>query len=477
MNPSKLHVVNVGPNGTFRQSGAFATTPADMDDLLARVEEENAGKVAIHFHGGLIKEATGLAIAERMVPVYQAGGAYPVVFVWETGVLETIRNHLGALDETTLFNKIVNYAIRHVAKRVGVSVGGRGPRAEIPLEDIERARAEDADFEEINAGARAGNLALDEADLDALRPEIEVDIETDLEDDDELRAALAYESDQTPLLEVPREADPGARGILELAWVAKAVAAIVYRTIRRFLRRRDHGVIATVVEETLQEAYLADLGAWVWGGMKTVGEAMWKPNSEPIGSDDHVGTYFLDGLARLQERRRSLSVDLIGHSAGSIAIAHMLAAARRSHPGLHFRHVVLLAPAATCEVFNHHIGAPGDIFDDLRVFTMTDEAERADRLVKGVYPHSLLYFVSGVLEGEADAPLCGLDRHTAKLEPYDVPPGVDTHSILRGDVSDRLVFSPSEESAAVGLRSASLRHGDFDNDPLTLASLTAIVES
>lgn len=476
MDPSQ-HIVNVGPNGTFRQSGRFATTPADIDAMFDRVEAEGVETLVVHFHGGLIKEATGLAIAERMIPFYQAAGAYPMVFVWETGMLETIRGNLGTLNDTTLFNKIVNYAIRHVAKNVGVSVGGRGPGVEIPLDEIERARAEDADFEEINAGARAGALPLDEAELEAHRPEIEVEIEADIEDDDELRAALAEEADGTPLLEVPQEDDPGARGIFELAWVAKAIASIVFRTIRRFLSRRDHGVIATVVEETLREVYVADAGAWMWGGMKTIAEAMWKPNAEPIGDDDHVGTHFLDRLADLHGRRPNLAVDLVGHSAGSIAIAHLLSAARGTHPDLRFRHVVLLAPAATCEVFNTQIGGADDVYEDFRMFTMTDETERQDRLLPGVYPHSLLYLVSGVLEDEADMPLCGLDRHTGRLAPYDVAPGADTHTFLRGDVVDRLVLSPTRQRAAAGLRTSARRHADFDNDELTLASLAAIVKS
>ena len=36
------------------------------------------------------------------------------------------------------------------------------------------------------------------------------------------------------------------------------------------------------------------------------------------------------------------------------------------------------------------------------MFTMTDENEKKDRLVPVIYPHSLLYLVSGVVEPEVD---------------------------------------------------------------------------
>ena len=48
---------------------------------------------------------------------------------------------------------------------------------------------------------------------------------------------------------------------------------------------------------------------------------------------------------------------------------------------------------------------------------MTDELEQADRLIPVIYPHSLLYFVSGVLEDEADKPLLGMERYLTRRLP------------------------------------------------------------
>ena len=55
-----------------------------------------------------------------------------------------------------------------------------------------------------------------------------------------------------------------------------------------------------------------------------------------------------------------------------------------------------------------------DLWCQFRMFTMTDDAERKDGLLPVVYPRSLLYFVSGLLEtgpdgkGEPGDPLVGL---------------------------------------------------------------------
>ena len=85
------HFVNIGPDGTFKPSGAVQTKPEDVDAILAEVRKHAPGKVAVHFHGGLVKEAKGLALAGRIIPMYASAGAYPITVVWETGLFETVK--------------------------------------------------------------------------------------------------------------------------------------------------------------------------------------------------------------------------------------------------------------------------------------------------------------------------------------------------------------------------------------------------
>src|SRR4051812_17595025 len=134
------HFVNIGPEGTFKPSGAVHTTPEDVDAILDHIGNASTRKVAIHFHGGLVKEAKGLALAGRIIPTYENGGAYPITVVWESGVLETVTRNLSTVNQTKLFNKLVNYAIRHAAKWLGASVGARGPGQPMSMAEIAAAR-------------------------------------------------------------------------------------------------------------------------------------------------------------------------------------------------------------------------------------------------------------------------------------------------------------------------------------------------
>jgi hypothetical protein len=476
---SPHHFVNIGPEGTFRPSGAVHTSPADVDAILDRIRTAPTHKVAIHFHGGLVNEAKGLALAGRIIPTYENGGAYPITVVWETGLLETVTRNLSTVNQTKLFNKLVDYAIRHAAKWLGASVGARGPGQPMSIAEIEAARASDAEMDQMDARARGPGGVKTEADVDDVQADIELEVQADLEADEELTAVLETGGpdraaiDDRVLAEFDRD---GQRGVLSTVTAAKIVVRVVTRTLKRFTAGRDHGVIPTVVEEVLREAYVAQVGEWIWGGMKRAAAAMWEPNPEPIGESSHAGTYLLAGLAALQVERPDLRIDLIGHSAGSIAIAHMLGAAAERHPEFRVRNLILLAPAAGAEVFEHGIQGNQDRFETFRMFTMEDALECKDHLVPGVYPRSLLYLISGILDGEADAPVVGLRRHTCGDKPYDTGPFIRVSQFLAAP-ENRIVLSNTTEGASAGLRTLSTRHGDFDDDEETLASLTAIVSA
>lgn len=471
------HFVNIGPDGTFKPSGAVQTGPEDVDAILEGVRSHAPGKVAIHFHGGLVKEAKGLALAGRIIPTYEQAGAYPITVVWETGLIETVTRNLDTVNKTKLFNKLVNYAIRHAAKWLGASVGAKGPGQPMSMAEIEAARASDGEMQQMDVSAKGAGGVQTEADVEAIEPEIELEVQADLEADPEIATLLETDGPDRQAIDdgVLEDVDAdGQKGVLSTVTAAKIVVRVVSKTLKRFTSNRDHGVIPTVVEEVLREAYLAQVGEWIWSGMKTAAEDMWKPNGGPIDQSSHAGTYLLEGLAKLQAERPDLKIDLIGHSAGSIAIAHMLGAAADRHPEFHVRNLILLAPAASADVFERGIRANEALFDAFRMFTMEDALECKDHLVRGVYPRSLLYLISGILDGEADSPVVGLRRHTDGRAPYDGAPFIQVSQFL-AQPENRLVLSKTRDDAGEGLRTSSARHGDFDDDAHTLASLTAII--
>ena len=48
-------------------------------------------------HGGLISEENGLAIATKHLQFWKANGIYPIYFVWETGLMQTLGQLLRSL--------------------------------------------------------------------------------------------------------------------------------------------------------------------------------------------------------------------------------------------------------------------------------------------------------------------------------------------------------------------------------------------
>jgi hypothetical protein len=114
------------------------------------------------------------------------------------------------------------------------------------------------------------------------------------------------------------------------------------------------------------------------------------------------------------------------------------------------------------------------------MFTMSDENERNDQLIpklKLVYPHSLLYFISGVLEkdGGGDMPIVGMQRYfDARLYSGAKHPAIVPFRTLIEQNAAHGVWS--KQLGGNGLSSASLTHGDFDDDPATRSSLIHILK-
>ena len=485
MSLSKIHYVNVGPKGTFHNRNDIQSVPGDIDAIIDHVGQQNLKKIAIHFHGGLIKESSGMKIAEKMVSVFRDADSHGVTFVWETGLLETISRNIDSIHQTRLFKKLLKLVIRHAGKRLG-GIGGRGPGATIPYTEIEAELARDIPFEDFNQteAESRGAGSLSETQLDASTADLEQEIEEDLEvDADEMEELLKTEAPGTKLFDQARvseaAAEEQARGISTFITVAKAVAVIVKEVIRRYIKKTHHGFYPTVVEEILRYYYLADLGAWVWGGMKDAAHNMWLPNGGLDGLEQHAGTYFIEKLAALQAEHPELIIDLVGHSAGSIAICEMLKAAAEQHVSLKIRHILFLAPACTSELMSSEVIAHPERYGRFRMFTMRDDYESDNSLLKGVYTRSLLYFIAGVLEQRVDEPVAGMQRYLTGKEPYDKEPFLTVKRFLDQPGEDRLVLSNSQRitpNAPPGLRTTAEEHGAFDDDGPTRASLTAIIK-
>ena len=332
------------------------------------------------------------------------------------------------------------------------------PEPSEPLSDIQEAQAEEALAQdpllEEQMAAIAASLQEEEDDAEGARGGLASGVGATAnlapETLDEIRGDLDA-----------REAGPQTRGLISTAWLVKTGVLTLKRVIGRLASERGHGIYPTVVEEVLRSLYLSSAGAVVWRQMK-------KDTANAFGPDPatYGGAALLDEIARLPPDRNPV---LVGHSAGAIYICNLLRNSA-SLPAERRFDIVLLAPACDFELLAETLADYGDRIGRLRIFCMKDELERRDRMVPLLYPRSLLYFVSGLLEDEPDAPIVGMQR-------FHLPGGPSLDG--RSSDIDRVRTFLAEPERAVwsvasggdGLASAAATHGAFDDDAETLSSV------
>lgn len=493
------HLITTGADGVLQ------TPAAEVDALIKAMCA--APRVVLHFHGGLVSEEAGLKAAQGLLPTYQQAGAYPVFFIWRSGLIEIVRGNLREIADERAFQTLSKWVLKFALGKLREAAGAKGAALTTPSDrdvytEMDKARDGGEPYADVETPA----------ELDELSPEQEADVEQRMRADPELQAigveiatsALPEEvrkaskgvtvtsrlSDKTLMSpEIVRELQQeatvpeGEKGLVTSAALARKGAKVLARVISRFRRRTDHGLYPTVVEEVLAEFYLANAGAAIWQMMKK--ETL--DTFDPGEGSPRGGSYFLERLGECLREGRKPSVTLVGHSTGAVFINNLLGTVSRMRENpdsalpadFRFRNIAFLAPACTFEDFAPVLGRHEELWEELRLFAMTDEAERQDALVKMLYPRSLLYFVAGVCETDADGnrvagkPLVGLRRHYASKDRKDLPDEV--RAVLDYMTPERSVWSPVD--GGPGLSAGAVRHGDFDNDPKVRESLRAMIEA
>ncbi len=517
------HVISTGADG-----GLVGMTPDDVTALMRRALRSD--RVVLHFHGGLVDEARGMKTAEGLLPVYAGAGAYPVFFVWRAGALEIVRNNLLEIAREELFDRLIRRVLDWAVGKVrGEEEGGRGGPVQRPSQlELEeqlgaRKRLTDPDagsepfadeqttphpVEFGPAGGEGEPFELAPAEEQLFLAEIQTDAQlqqqvagvvahrgvewTDLEGargvpeakpipsmiDDDVLAQIAEGTD-----------DEGARGLVSMTVLARKALQVLRAVLLRYRTQTASGVYPTVVEEVLRAFYLANVGGALWNAMKK--ETL---DTFAAGHTDRGGGLVLNQLAAAYAQGATVRTTLVGHSTGAVFIDNLLTAVARSHregtrplaASEQFQ-VCYLAPACTTQHFAQTRDAADDLIGRFRMFTMTDVAERADRLVGAVYPRSLLYLVSGLLERDREAsavaPVLGLSRYLAaqgleRLLASELATTARLDAVREyfGETG-RVVLSPTALDALEGARSSAISHGAFDDDELVRGSLAQLIGS
>ncbi|MGH8501029.1 MAG: C1 family peptidase [Gammaproteobacteria bacterium] len=97
-------IINMENNGRLSNSGEFRTQPEDVKALVSThltearkrwgLGPEEPTNIAVYAHGGLTGEETAAKTAAQWIPALYAAKIFPIFFMWETGLFETLKNRL-----------------------------------------------------------------------------------------------------------------------------------------------------------------------------------------------------------------------------------------------------------------------------------------------------------------------------------------------------------------------------------------------
>jgi hypothetical protein len=210
--------------------------------------------------------------------------------------------------------------------------------------------------------------------------------------------------------------------------------------------------------DTLIEGMVGKLGRAVWREIKRDAEKSFL--SEQTLNGLSVLKPF---LKRLQQRSDGgPKLHLVGHSAGSLLLGHMLTAMRLEDLGQTVASAHLMAPACSLDFYREHYlpaldSTTHNKVQSLSIYNLTDQREQADNVLE-VYRKSLLYLVSNAFEEgtrrrNVGVPLLGMENFSKTLPAHE-----QVHFAYAG--SDLSITD-------------SKSHGGFDNDLVTMSTILA----
>lgn len=469
-NLDKIFYINVGKNGTFADSGHVQTRPSDVDEIINFLNEKDIEKLVIYFHGGLVGEKNGMDTAELMKTYFSdlSSKRHIVTFVWETGPIETVVQNLKDLKELTgadLFEEKIKFVIKLVAKKLGINnARGEGYLSDNTIFD-EKNKIEPFEQLDRSYDSKSGiSIQIDNEDENSSLFYSQLEAES---------RTLILQEGSEEIKSINYDKDGIARGGLTIS--AIVVAQIAFEVLKRYLKKNHHDFYPTVMEEAFRKIYLDKIGNWGWTKMKEKTAEMFNSNTGLSGNNQHSGTYFLNLLnnhiaSRLASGKK-IEIELIGHSAGTIAICNLLGAVSKDFNSIKFNNIFFLAPACRTDLFLEKVKSAKDngLFKYFKMFTLEDKNEKKDHCIPYIYTHSLLYLVSGLFEDDVDAKIVGLHeqfRNDGRYSEFS-----DLKELNEFLSKNKLILSTDTTNYDETMRSNSLKHEDFDNDNYTLESI------
>lgn len=259
---------------------------------------------------------------------------------------------------------------------------------------------------------------------------------------------------------------------------------------RSDLRSKGLGDVFETVLDKLQNKFDKAFEA---AAEKVLGKAVWsqmKQNAAAAALGEGGSRQIVKALGKLREKHPGFSLHLVGHSAGSILLGHMLNDFDKTS-GIDT--VSLFAPACNLTFALRHYGKAlkNDVIGrgKLHVDNLSDRNERGDTV--GPYGKSLLYLVSRAFEETHKMPLLGFQKcwapETKDLDELKDQLGADfaeqeikkirdwdaltrNFGVEKKTLEEREVVTHETED---GKQQIKATHGSFDNDLGTMNAAVA----
>lgn len=204
-----------------------------------------------------------------------------------------------------------------------------------------------------------------------------------------------------------------------------------------------------------------------------------KQNAAASSEQGHGGALIAAALLDLKKRVPNVEVHLIGHSAGSILLGHLLDLLDPKK--LTIASTSLYAPACTVAfALDHYEPAVKSGLlakPSFHIHLLSDRRELDDTV--GPYQKSLLYLVSRALESDHKTPILGLERafkpgSNDNFNDRAVPPALPHWQAFWGAGNPNLhVLDSRDVSTGPAGKNIKASHGCFDNDAATIEATLA----
>jgi hypothetical protein len=221
---------------------------------------------------------------------------------------------------------------------------------------------------------------------------------------------------------------------------------------------------AEVVDRTV-EVLARPAAKPIWSQMKQ--------NAAASVESGRGSAHLADALAALKAKLPHLEIHVVGHSAGSILLGHLLDVLPAR--GVTVASCHLYAPACTVRfALDHYVPAIENKTLDrkrLHIHLLSDKNEICDTV--GPYRKSLLYLVSRALESCHKMPLLGLEqafdsKNNVKWHDSEIENVKLWQKFWNGSGNGLDVVSDKQVSTGPLGRRIQATHGSFDNDALTI---------